>query len=80
MGYAASYYGYLWSEVYAADMFSGFEEKGVFNSDIGYRFRKSIFEKGGSENPMDLVKDFLGREPDNAAFLKTQGISVDSKE
>ena len=80
MGYAAAYYGYLWSEVYAADMFSLFEENGVLNSEIGYRFRKSIFEKGGGENPMDLVKDFLGREPDNAAFLKTQGISEYSTE
>ena len=56
-------------------MFSIFEENGVLNSDIGYRFRKSIFEKGGGENPMNLVKEFLGREPNNAAFLKRQGIS-----
>ena len=75
LGYGASYYGYLWSEVLAADMFSIFEANGVLNADTGYRFRKSIFEKGGSENPMDLVKDFLGREPDNAAFLKKQGVS-----
>ena len=75
MGYSAAYYGYLWSEVYAADMFSIFEENGVLNPDTGYRFRESIFEKGGGENPMDLVKDFLGREPDNAAFLKKQGMT-----
>ncbi len=75
MGYAASYYGYLWSEVYASDMFSIFDKNGVLNSDIGYRFRKSIFEKGGEENPMNLVEEFLGREPSNAAFLKRQGIS-----
>lgn len=75
MDYSASYYGYLWSEVYASDMFSIFEENGVLNSDIGYQFRKSIFEKGGGENPMNLVKEFLGREPNNAAFLKRQGIS-----
>ena len=75
MDYSASYYGYLWSEVYASDMFSIYEENGVLNPDIGYRFRKSIFEKGGGENPMNLVKEFLGREPNNAAFLKKQGIS-----
>ena len=74
LGYAASYYGYLWSEVYASDMFSVFKEKGVFNSDIGYRFRKSIFEKGGEENPLKLVREFLGREPNNTAFLKRQGV------
>ncbi len=74
MGYAAAYYGYLWSEVYAADMFSIFEEDGVLNPVTGYRFRKSIFEKGGGGNPMDLVKDFLGREPNTAAFLKKQGV------
>ena len=75
LGYGAAYYGYLWSEVYAADMFSVFEKEGVLNPAIGYRFRKSILEKGGSEDPMEMVRAFLGREPNNGAFLKNQGIA-----
>ena len=37
--------------------------------------RKYILEKGGSENPMKLIEDFLGRKPDNNAFLRKQGIA-----
>ena len=75
LGYGAAYYGYLWSEVYAADMFSVFEKEGVLNPAVGYRFRKFILEKGGSEDPMKMVREFLGREPNNGAFLKNQGIA-----
>ena len=75
LDYSASYYGYLWSEVYAADMFSVFENNGVMDAETGRRFRKMVLEKGGSENPMLLVENFLNRKPDNLAFLRKQGIS-----
>ena len=75
LDYGASYYGYLWSEVFAADMYSVFEKEGVLNQEVGLLFRKIILEKGGSENPMNLVRAFLKRDPNNEAFLKRQGIS-----
>ncbi len=74
LDYGASYYGYLWSEVFAADMYSAFEKEGVLNQEVGLRFRKTILEKGGTENPMNLVRAFLRRDPNNEAFLKRQGI------
>ena len=74
LDYAASYYGYLWSEVYAQDMFIIFEEGGVLNPKIGYHYRKSVLEKGGSEDPINLVTNFLGRKPNSNAFLKRLGI------
>jgi thimet oligopeptidase len=75
LDYSASYYGYLWSEVYAVDMFSIFEQNGVMDNMTGMRFRKLILEKGDSDNPMSLVQKFLGREPDNSAFLIKLGIT-----
>tara|TARA_B100000315_G_scaffold138580_1_gene127605 strand:- start:394 stop:756 length:363 start_codon:yes stop_codon:yes gene_type:complete len=75
LGYGAAYYGYLWSEVYAADMFSVFEKEGVLNPAVGYRFRKAILEKGGSEDPMKMVRAFLGRDSNTEAFLKNHGIA-----
>jgi thimet oligopeptidase len=75
MGYAAGYYGYKWSEVYAADMFSAFEEEGILNSKVGQRYRDIILAKGGSEEPLQLVKDFLGREPNDEAFLRSLGLT-----
>ena len=74
MGYSAAYYGYLWSEVFAADMYSVFDKEGLLNLETGLHFRRTILEKGGSENPMNLVKAFLRRDPNNEAFLKNHGI------
>ena len=74
LDYAASYYGYLWSEVYAQDMFSIFEENGIMEARTGMRYREIILEKGGTEEALDLVKEFLGREPNNKAFLKSMGL------
>ena len=73
-GYGAAYYGYKWSEVYAQDMFSIFEEKGILNEELGMRYRKIILEKGGTEEPLLLVKEFLGREPNSDAFLRSMGL------
>lgn len=73
-GYSAGYYGYLWSKVYAEDMFSEFAKKGILNSKIGMKYRKEILEPGNMEDPLVLIKNFLGREPNNKAFFKSLGI------
>jgi thimet oligopeptidase len=72
-GYDAGYYGYLWSKVYAEDMFSRFAKEGVLNLKTGRDYRAWILEKGSSREEMDLVKGFLGRAPNNKAFLKSIG-------
>ena len=72
--YATSYYGYLWSEVYAQDMYSVFQSGGILNPIVGERFRKIIFEPGSSSEPLLLIKEFLGRNPENNAFLRRKGI------
>ena len=73
-GYASSYYGYAWSEVFSADMFSVFMEEGILNPEAGKKFRDEVLAKGGTEDPMDLVKNFIGREPNNEALLKSLGL------
>lgn len=72
--YAAGYYGYLWAKVFAEDIYSQFEKNGIFDKATGMKFRKIILEKGASEDPMNLVKEFLGREPSQEAFLKSIGL------
>jgi oligopeptidase A len=75
-GYAAGYYSYKWAEVLAADAFSLFEEKGIFNEEAGRGFRENILEKGGSREPMELFVAFRGREPQVDALLAQSGIQT----
>ncbi|HUS01123.1 MAG TPA: M3 family metallopeptidase, partial [Chitinophagaceae bacterium] len=73
-GYAANYYGYLWSKVFAEDMFSVFKKNGVMNTALGVRYRKEILEKASTKEETDMLRSFLGREPNSEAFLKSLGI------
>ncbi len=68
-GYAAGYYGYMWSKVLALDMLSRFDGK-LMNPLIGQFYRKTVLERG-SELPADrMVRYFLGRSPDSTAFYE----------
>ena len=69
-GYDAGYYGYLWSEVYAQDMFSQFSADNLQDADIGARYRKYILEPGNMRDAFDMMHDFLGRAPSPDAFFK----------
>ena len=72
--YSAGYYSYMWSKVYAADMFTRFEQEGIMSKKTGTDYRKAILEQGGSKPEIELVKEFLGRKPNNKAFLKEIGL------
>lgn len=70
-GYESGYYGYLWSEVYAAEVFQHFKDSGdIFSREIGLHYRRCILEKGGTENGFDMMNNLLGRQPNNDAFMK----------
>ena len=71
-GYDAGYYGYMWSKVYGDDMYTTFASVGF--EVQGRRYRELILERGGMVDGADLVRDFLGREPDTAAFLEDLGL------
>jgi oligopeptidase A len=78
-GYAAGYYSYKWAEVLSADAFSAFEEAGLENEQaiarIGRRFRDTVLAEGGSRHPMEVFKDFRGREPNPQALLRHNGLA-----
>jgi thimet oligopeptidase len=74
-GYESQYYSYLWSEVYSADMFeTRFNKEGILNPKTGSDYRKCILEPGGSLDAYQMVTNFLGREPNEEAFLKSKGV------
>ncbi|HYS13476.1 MAG TPA: M3 family metallopeptidase [Burkholderiaceae bacterium] len=67
-GYAAGYYGYMWSQVLGLDMLSGFHGR-MLDPVAGRRYRKVILEMGGQRPPQELVETFLGRKPNSDAFF-----------
>ena len=73
-GYDAGYYGYLWSEVFADDMFGRFEKDGVLNPKTGREYRDDILARGREVEPEVLLQKFLGRAPNEENFLRITGI------
>ncbi|APZ95472.1 M3 family metallopeptidase [Fuerstiella marisgermanici] len=77
-GYSAGYYSYKWAEVLSADAFSAFEDAGLDNDEAvattGRRFRDTVLAEGGSRHPMDIYRDFRGREPNTEALLRHNGL------
>lgn len=74
-GYEGAYYGYMWSLVYAQDMFQRFDERGLMNPEAGLYYRKKVLARGGSMDEMDMLRDYLGREPNMKAFMRHLGLS-----
>jgi len=75
-GYSAGYYSYKWAEVLSADAFGLFEQQGIFDQTTGQSFLTNILEKGGSEEPSALFKNFRGRTPEIDALLRHSGIEA----
>jgi thimet oligopeptidase len=74
-GYDAGYYGYLWSKVYAQDMFSAFKTAGLESAAVGARYRADILAPARTYEPDAEVTAFLGRPMSPTAFYAELGIA-----
>lgn len=74
-GYSAGYYSYTWAAVLDADAFQAFKETGdIYNPKVATAFRKKLLERGDSDDPMKLYRDFRGANPNPDALLKKRGL------
>lgn len=77
-GYDAGYYSYLWSKIYALNVFSRFLNEGVTNKTTGDDFRHWILESGNMQDGMALLRGYLGKEPSIDPFLLQLNGTADS--
>jgi len=76
-GYGSKYYSYMWSKVFALDLFDYIKRHGLTNPAVGKRYVDKILVKGGTAHPYTLLTDFLERTPSSEAFFKSMGFGYD---
>ncbi len=69
-GYSSNYYTYAFDKVIALDFFAQFDPNNLLAGDAGARYRTTVLEQGGSKPGRQMVRDFLGRDEQFAAFTK----------
>lgn len=79
-GYVSGYYSYIWAQVYSDDLYDQFEKVGVMNPEMGMKYRKTILAPGGSRDSIESLRLFLGREPNQEAFLKRNNFNKGSEQ
>jgi peptidyl-dipeptidase Dcp len=75
-GYSAGYYAYIWSEVLDAGSVQWFKANGGLTRKNGDHFRNTLLSRGGSDDALNLYRNFSGGEPDVKPLLERRGLVV----
>tara|TARA_B100001142_G_C14341155_1_gene657930 strand:+ start:1095 stop:3257 length:2163 start_codon:yes stop_codon:yes gene_type:complete len=79
-GYSSGYYSYVHSAVLDSDGFEAFKETGdVFDANLAKKLREHVYEKGSTEEAMDLYVQFRGKKPMIEPLLKVRGLDGGSE-
>ncbi len=74
-GYSAGYYSYIWAQVLDADAFAAFKETSLYDQATAEAYRTNILEKGGTEYPAVLYRQFRGADPDPKHLMEKLGFN-----
>ncbi|KAE9604808.1 putative neurolysin [Lupinus albus] len=76
VGSEAACYSRIWSEVFAADIFTSKFCNDVSNQHAGMQFRNKVLAPGGGKDSIEVLTEFLGREPSIQAFIQNKSKSL----
>lgn len=68
-------YSHLWSEVFAADMFETKFKANLMNNIVGMEYRNKVLAPGATKDAIQILRDFLGRDPSVTAYLRMNGLN-----
>ncbi|XP_072999622.1 probable thimet oligopeptidase isoform X1 [Typha latifolia] len=72
VGYEAVCYSYIWSQVFAADIFASRFQDNLLNQYAGLQFRNKVLAPGGAKDPLEIISNYLGREPSVKPFIESK--------
>jgi thimet oligopeptidase len=72
--YSGGYYGYLWAQVFSADMFYAVFRGKFLDPEAGQHYARTVLEPGGLVPATELLETFLGRKPSTDAFFRAHGL------
>ncbi|WP_010186262.1 M3 family metallopeptidase [Sphingomonas sp. PAMC 26605] len=78
-GYAAGYYGYLWTQMLENDAFAWFTAHGGLTRANGDRFRALVLSRGHAQDYDTIFRSFYGKDPDIGPMLQDRGLAPPSK-
>lgn len=73
-GYAAGYYGYLWTQMLENDAYDWVMAHGGMTRANGDRFRDLILSRGHSQDYGTMFRAFYGKDPDVGPMLRNRGL------
>jgi len=69
-GYSSNYYTYVLDKVIALDFFAQFDPHDLLGGPAGLRYRQAVLAPGATQPAAQLLRDFLGREPNLDAYRR----------
>ncbi|DAZ94936.1 TPA: hypothetical protein N0F65_012653 [Lagenidium giganteum] len=74
IGYGAGYYSYLYSRVFASDIWNSTFAHNPLDGAAGKALHQKMMVHGGAKDPNEMLKDLIGRDPTTTSYLQELGV------